>query len=49
MAILVVKMYLYLCHGRKGHEPGIDILPAKLFAAVLATIYLLAASFTVAA
>jgi NADH:ubiquinone oxidoreductase subunit 4 (subunit M) len=47
-AITVIKLYLYLCHGRKGFEPGIDILPSKLIAAVLATSLLVFSSFSLA-
>lgn len=45
-AIAVIKMYLYLCHGRKGFELGIDILPSKLIAAVLATLLLVLSSLS---
>lgn len=48
-AIAVIKMYLYLCHGRKGFEPGIDILPSKLIAAVLSILLLIFSSFSLAA
>lgn len=48
-AIAVIKMYLYLCHGKKGFEPGIDILPSKLIAAVLATLLLVFSSFSLSA
>jgi len=48
-AIAVMKLYLYLCHGGKGFEPGIDILPSKLFAAVFVTGFLIVSSFTLTA
>jgi formate hydrogenlyase subunit 3/multisubunit Na+/H+ antiporter MnhD subunit len=48
-AVAVLKFYLYLCHGDKGFEPGIDILPSKLFAAVFVTGFLIISSFTLAA
>jgi hypothetical protein len=48
-AVAVIKLYLYLCHGGKGFEPGIDILPSKLFAAVFVTGFLIVSSFTLAA
>ncbi|MDF1764973.1 MAG: hypothetical protein P1V29_01150 [Gammaproteobacteria bacterium] len=39
-AITVVKLYLFLFHGGRGREPGLDILPSKLFAAVLTMVFL---------
>lgn len=45
-AIAIVKMYLYLFHGGKGSEIGIDILPPKLFAAVAACLFLVVSSVT---
>lgn len=44
--ISVIKMYLYLCHGGRGREPGMDILPSKLFASVFATLFLVYSSVT---
>lgn len=47
-AIALVKHYLYLCHGERGHEPGIDILPGKLLASAATVLYLLVSSILVA-
>jgi len=43
-AIAVIKMYLYLFHGGRGHEVGMDILSSKLIAAVLASVFLIVSS-----
>jgi hypothetical protein len=43
--VAVIKLYLYLCHGGKGFEPGIDILPSTLFATVFVTGFLIVFSF----
>lgn len=43
-AIVVIKLYLYLCHGSRDKEPGIDILPSKLFAATFVTLVLVVSS-----